>query len=54
MDEVKRVLFSTSVAASVAVTEDPRDIPAITAARIWDNLQAYALTGTWEGDRSGQ
>lgn len=52
LDEIKRVIFNSSIRRSLVITEKPEDIPHHTACRIWDSIQTYAICGTWDGDPS--
>lgn len=47
---LNQIVFGTRVARFIAIT-DPDDMPAVTAKRIWDNIQCYLSTGDWPDRR---
>lgn len=49
-DVLEQIVFGTKIARHVAIT-DPQDLPAVTARRIWDNIEAYLRTGDWPDRR---
>lgn len=49
-ETAKAIVFGTVIARSVEV-EKPHVIVQVTAALIWDNLNAYLATGDWPDRR---
>jgi hypothetical protein len=45
-DVLQQIVFGSRIARSVAIT-DPYELPALTAKRIWSNIECYLATGDW-------
>jgi hypothetical protein len=41
------IVFGTSLARSLLITETPEALVGLTAERIWDNFETYFLLGEW-------
>ena len=50
LDEIKRIVFTTGIRRSLAITEPPEDLPGHMAHKIWESVRCYAACGTWDGD----